>query len=98
VKKAESRISACYFKNRFNFFALSLLPLFALFYQCEAQDLQTMQTSLSGNRGFLPKMSAGGMESGILDEFRLFNCHNHPALYFYFSLAAFLFWNVYEIK
>lgn len=56
-----------------------------------------MPTTLFGKRRVLSKMSASGMESGIVDECRLFSGDDFACVCFSFPVAAVLFRTFFEV-
>jgi hypothetical protein len=83
----------------FHLFTLSLFHFAALFYECEAQDLQTLQTPVHGKQGILPELPrALHMESGILDKPRLPAGDDPADLRRHFSMDFLLFRDCFQIN
>lgn len=66
--------------------------MFLLFYRSETQDLSKVQATFFSQPRVLSEMSASGLESGIVDESRLFVGDDFAFIWDTFSLALVLFW------
>jgi hypothetical protein len=63
------------------------------------ENLQTMQTPVYGKQGILPALSrALHLESGILGKRRLFVGDDRTDFYTGFSMAGFLFRDIFQIN
>jgi len=76
-------------------FTFYFLPLF---YLCETENLQTLQTPVSGKQRDLPELPwALHLESGIVGQCRLFAGHDFADFYDCFYLDFFLFRDFFQV-